>query len=198
MPVTTENYQPAADNSSGLLSDLLADIDNQETSENKALFCAQTIDNQEQANYLLGKLNALETQITDAETTAGKYLSKTAARVENWKQSVVTPLRAKADVYKSLLRGWAEQQLTGARSKQIKLINGTLKFKTTAKYDYQDEAAILDFLTRHSPDCLRVKREIDKSRLKTAGTVADERLLLDGQPVPGLTVSQTTDFYATA
>lgn len=76
------------------------------------------------------------------------------------------------------------------KAKTIGLPNGSLKARAgQARFVYDDEEACVSWLADNAPDMVRVKREVDKVRMKARLAVLDGHAVsADGEIVPGVSV----------
>lgn len=175
--------------SNDLLEDLLSFIDEEEEQEigvNESQ--PFRIENDMQANYFIRKVKELRKEKEQILETAERELRRYEAKIEKWKEMMLSPLENKEKFFLQLLQQYAEEQLMGTGKKSMKLIEGTLGFrKKPDKYEY-DEETLLAYLKEKYPDFVRYKASVDKTELKKAAEAKDGKLYLNGEEVPGVAV----------
>ncbi|NCB36708.1 MAG: hypothetical protein EOM58_11785, partial [Clostridia bacterium] len=72
--------------------------------------------------------------------------------------------------------------------KKYKLVSGTLVLKRQQPVYERDEGALLAWAETTAPELVKVKKEVSWVDLKKQADVNGDRLLLDGEIIPGVTV----------
>lgn len=157
------------------------------------------IETPDQANYFARKTIELNHDIEEAEFLAKQKIKEYTDRVNKWVDKTTSNLRYQSERYQSMLQVYAAEQLKGTKKKSIKLIEGTLQFRSGgSKYNY-DEEIINPLLGKDIfEDFTKVKTEksLDKAKLKKSGLVKDGKLFLNEQEVPGVTITQQPDTFS--
>lgn len=156
---------------------------------------AFVIDSVEQANYFARKLNELRAEKQQIAATAQDQIDVYVQRVDAWKNKTLAPLEYEEDRLLAMLKFFAETQLSGSTKKSIKLVEGTLQFrKQQAAYEYNDEL-LLDYMQRAAAQYVVIKPSVDKKEFKKAITVKDGQAILDGNIVPGVTITERPEAF---
>lgn len=159
---------------------LIGDVDNQ-----------YMIKNQDEANIYVRRYKNVIAQMNEIEETSKEALSKYTNKVNVWKESCLMPLQRKLQYYETLLQQYAEHQLEGSNKKSLKLIEGTIGFRTPpVKFNYNDEEVLYWLKQVNVSDYLKETTTINKEALKKAGTIKDDKFYIDGVEVPGITLTK--------
>ena len=79
--------------------------------------------------------------------------------------------------------------------KKYKLVSGTLVLKKQQPLYERDEAALLGWAETTVPELVKVKKEVSWADLKKQADVSGDKLLLDGEIIPGVTVIEREDVF---
>ena len=79
--------------------------------------------------------------------------------------------------------------------KKYKLVSGTLVLKRQQPLYERDEAALLTWAETTVPELVKVKKEVSWADLKKQADVSGDKLLLDGEIIPGVTVVEREDVF---
>ena len=79
--------------------------------------------------------------------------------------------------------------------KKYKLVSGTLILKKQQPMYERDEAKLLTWAEQTAPELVKVKKEVSWSDLKKQADVSGNKLLLDGEIIPGVTVVERPDTF---
>ena len=79
--------------------------------------------------------------------------------------------------------------------KKYKLVSGTLVLKKQQSVYERDEAALLAWAETTAPELVKVKKEVSWADLKKQADVSGDKLLLDGEIIPGVTVVEREDVF---
>ena len=79
--------------------------------------------------------------------------------------------------------------------KKYKLVSGTLVLKKQQPMYERDEAALLTWAETTVPELVKVKKEVSWADLKKQADVSGDKLLLDGEIIPGVTVVEREDVF---
>lgn len=159
---------------------LIGDVDNQ-----------YMIKNQDEANIYVRRYKNVIAQMNEIEETSKEALSKYADKVNVWKESSLAPLQRKLQYYEALLQQYTEHQLEGSNKKSLKLIEGTIGFRTPpVKFNYNDEEVLYWLKQVNASDYLKETTTINKEALKKAGTIKDDKFYINDVEVPGITLTK--------
>lgn len=149
------------------------------------------IKNQDEANIYVRRYKNVIAQMNEIEETSKEALSKYTNKVNVWKESSLAPLQRKLQYYEALLQQYTEHQLEGSNKKSLKLIEGTIGFRTPpVKFNYNDEEVLYWLKQVNASDYLKETTTINKEALKKAGTIKDDKFYIDGVEVPGITLTK--------
>ena len=79
--------------------------------------------------------------------------------------------------------------------KKYKLVSGTLVLKKQQPVYERDEGALLAWAETTAPELVKVKKEVSWADLKKQADVSGDKLLLDGEIIPGVTVVEREDVF---
>jgi hypothetical protein len=79
--------------------------------------------------------------------------------------------------------------------KKYKLVSGTLVLKRQQPLYERDETALLTWAEQTIPELVKVKKEVSWADLKKRTDVSGDKLLLDGEIIPGVTVVEREDVF---
>lgn len=79
--------------------------------------------------------------------------------------------------------------------KKYKLVSGTLVLKRQQPVYERDEGALLAWAETTVPELVKVKKEVSWADLKKQADVSGDKLLLDGEIIPGVTVVEREDVF---
>lgn len=79
--------------------------------------------------------------------------------------------------------------------KKYKLVSGTLVLKKQQSVYERDEGALLAWAETTAPELVKVKKEVSWGDLKKQADVSGDKLLLDGEVIPGVTVIEREDVF---
>lgn len=155
-------------------------------------FSIQTMD---QANYIARKLREVRQERKEAEETAKSQIAAYERKVETWLEKVSNPLNSQEERFLQMLEAFASEKLEGSNKKSLKLIEGTLQFRSQqAKFEYEDNS-LLAFVESDLPNYVKTKLSVDKANLKKDGKVKNGQLYINDKAVPGIAViPQPTKF----
>ena len=78
---------------------------------------------------------------------------------------------------------------------QYELLSGKLVWKKQQPLYERDEAALLTWAETTAPELVKVKKEVSWADLKKQAGVSGDKLLLDGEIIPGVTVVEREDVF---
>lgn len=78
---------------------------------------------------------------------------------------------------------------------QYELLSGKLVMKKQQPLYERDETALLNWAETTVPELVKVNKEVSWSDLKKQADVSGDRLLLDGEIIPGVTVVERDDVF---
>lgn len=117
--------------------------------------------------------------------------------IETMYRNQLQPLENKEKWLLLLLQQFAREELSGSTRKSLKLIEGTLQFKTRQPEVSYEESELIEYLQKHHPSYLEMKFTINKNELKKAGTVQKDGSFKLGETiVPGIRFSTKEDSFS--
>ena len=78
---------------------------------------------------------------------------------------------------------------------QYELLSGTLVLKKQHPLYDRDEGALLAWAETTVPELVKVKKEVSWADLKKQADVSGDKLMLDGEIIPGVTVIEREDVF---
>ena len=168
----------------------------------------------EQERYIAGLMGeSNEFRITDDSTADWAVEKINAARAERDRlvslvQEKIEQLQEKRQLYivnfeenTSYLRAKLMDYFMTVKTqdtktmKKYKLVSGTLVLKKQQSVYERDEGALLAWAETTAPELVKVKKEVSWSDLKKQADVSGDKLLLDGEIIPGVTVIEREDVF---
>lgn len=121
------------------------------------------IQSPEQAEYFIKKYKEWIEEEAEIKAYAKEYLAKQKEKIEKWEQSKLNEFKFQKERYMGLLEDYARANIDEkAKTKNIKLVEGTLQFrKASDKYDY-DDPAILEYLKEERESILVSMDELNE------------------------------------
>lgn len=114
------------------------------------------------ADWAVRKAKAAEARMQKRAELAEEYRYKIA----QWLTEANKADLATVEYMAMVLKPFVESELDGRKTRAVKLPSGNVGLrKLPEKVEIGDEAALLAHLESHFPECLRVKKEIDKDSL---------------------------------
>lgn len=123
--------------------------------ENKTITIDDISSHFRKINFLNGEQEKLKAQA-----------EREIERINKWLKSELDPLQNKIAFYEGeIIRYHGEQRALNPKAK-VTTPYGKVVVRTSAKYIYEDEQAIIDYCNVNEIDCIRVKEELDKTLFK--------------------------------
>lgn len=155
-----------------------------------------TIEDESQANWALRKIKQLQDEKEKNVSLANAEIEK----IEEWLNATNDQVQQSIDYFQSLLAEYAmEQRKNDPKFKSLKLPNGRIGFrKQQPKWEYDNEKVIEALKASERDDLIRVKEEPDKSAIKKAFKVAENKVINPdtGEVVEGITIEQREDAFS--
>lgn len=167
-----------------LVNALLADGWSQEDAEQTiAEFLAEAADDakaidqveitKSYANWIIGKLARANRECADIDAMAAEEKARIDKRAAGLKKSWQNKVAFLTARYSQPLEQWAATELEGEKKRSVGLLAGSVGFRKrpdAVVLDMPDEEAIAYLEAQNFSDCVRVKKEVSKTNLKTALT----------------------------
>lgn len=177
------------------IDDLLSFVDEAEAVELDIQGEGFSIQSMDQANYFARKLRELREERAEAEAAAKKQLDAYKERVDQWLTGVSNPLVNQETRLLNLLETFASEKLNGTKKKSLKLIEGTLQFRSQGdKFEYDDKA-LLAYAEDNLKDFVKRAPSVDKAGLKQEVKVKGGRAFYKDVEIAGITVMPQPDKF---
>jgi hypothetical protein len=168
---------------------LKTEVENQKKEEDYFV-----IDNDQKANWALRKIRHLKKKKNENEEFAKteiEVIQKEINEVNQWLKSENDSIDKDIDYMEGMLKIYAEQlKIDDPKLKTHKLPFGQLQFrKQRDKWEY-DNDKLLDFAEKNLKDAVKVKKSVDKRKLKQKiKVVGDKAVVADtGEVIEGIKV----------
>jgi len=151
-----------------------------------------SIEDESKANWVLAKVAEIGAEFKRADAMAVTEIT----RIREWIQTRERIAKRQMDWFGMALEGFARQRFeeSGGKTKTIKLPHGQLALRDQPpKWEWVDEAAVVEILREVEPEALRVTVEIDKAALKKVVNVNSEGEVVFGSGLILEGVRVTTD-----
>lgn len=150
------------------------------------------------ANYYLGRIKQNRKKLESYEEQAKQMKADFNARIETWLKARTSSLDYDTQHCMDMLEMYYEHNKP-ANGKSISLPEGSIgNYTVQAKYDFDScKQDVLDILQQNEAlhKYIRVKSEIDRTKIKKALTEKDGKLFVDGVELPMVPfTSKTTAF----
>jgi phage host-nuclease inhibitor protein Gam len=118
------------------------------------------IDSLDKAEWALSKIARADGRIQDKQRVAKQLISAITARLE----AITEHDRRSVEDLSAMLRPWAELEVAKqGKRKSVELLGGTVGFRQSpARLDVTDPVAAVSALEAAHPECVRIKKEVDK------------------------------------
>lgn len=153
----------------------------------------------EQANYFTKKLLECRAYMDEVNAFADKEIERTTKIVNEWREKRLDVYKKQEEYLLSILKEFAEKELPpDAKTKSIKLPNGTLGFrKQQPKYEYEEDTLLL-FLESNEKlksQFVKYKPFVNKTELKKMTSIIDGSLVYNNIKIDGVTVVPQEDKF---
>lgn len=166
-------------------------LERKEQTENESF----QVTNDEQANWALRKIKEKQEEMHKNTELAVAEISK----IEEWMQSVNGSLQDDVDYFLGLLSAYAlKKRDSDPKFKSKKLPNGAIRFKKQQpKFNYDNDTVIDSLKKSERTDLIRTKEEPDKSAIKKAFVINDDKLINPdtGEIVKGVEIEHRDDKF---
>ena len=145
------------------------------------------------ADWAVEKINAARAErdrlVSLAQEKIEQLQEKRQLYITNFEEST-SYLRAKLMDYFMTVKTQDTKTM-----KKYKLVSGTLVLKRQQPVYERDEAKLLTWAETTAPELVKVKKEVSWADLKKQADVSGDKLLLDGEIIPGVTVIEREDVF---
>ena len=155
---------------------------------------AFTIDSDKKADWAIGKIKEEQENANRLRLIA---ISK-IAELQNKIKELDERTERRTGNLKALLMDYMQTVKPTKQTKtqtQYELLSGKLVWKKQQALYERDEAALLAWAETTVPELVKVKKEVSWADLKKQADVSGDKLLLDGEIIPGVTVVEREDVF---
>ena len=155
---------------------------------------AFTIDSDKKADWAIGKIKEEQENTNRLRQIA---MSK-IAELQNKIKELDERTERRTGNLKALLMDYMQTVKPTKQTKtqtQYELLSGKLVWKKQQSLYERDEAALLAWAETTAPELVKVKKEVSWADLKKQADVSGDKLLLDGEIIPGVTVVEREDVF---
>ena len=155
---------------------------------------AFTIDSDKKADWAIGKIKEEQENTNRLRLIA---ISK-IAELQNKIKELDERAERRTGNLKALLMDYMQTVKPTKQTKtqtQYELLSGKLVWKKQQPLYERDEAALLAWAETTAPELVKVKKEVSWADLKKQADVSGDKLLLDGEIIPGVTVVEREDVF---
>ncbi|ALX50438.1 host-nuclease inhibitor Gam family protein [Lentibacillus amyloliquefaciens] len=166
-------------------------LDNQEQTNQEGF----EITDDQKANWALRKIGQYKDRQSEVNATAEAETEK----IEAWANQENDKAQQSIDYFQGLLAKYAmKQRAENPKFKSMKLPNGAIRFrKQQPKFHYSDDQ-LIDYLKKSErDDLIKVKESPDKSAVKKAFTVNEDKLINTetGEAVDGVEIEHRDETF---
>ncbi len=118
-------------------------------------------------------------------------------QISRWESDEIERLQIQISQISSVLQEFTERSLIGSKKRSIKLPSGTLQLKSTPpKYTY-DEEVLKEFFMSSDSEYIeeKIDYKVNKSKIKKDGIRHEGGIVLNGIPIPGISVEDQEDTF---
>lgn len=155
---------------------------------------AFTIDNDKKADWAIGKIKEEQENTNRLRQIA---MSK-IAELQNKIKELDERTERRTGNLKAMLMDYMQTVKPTKQTKtqtQYELLSGKLVWKKQQPLYERDEADLLAWAETTVPELVKVKKEVSWADLKKQADVSGDKLLLDGEIIPGVTVVERPDVF---
>ena len=155
---------------------------------------AFTIDSDKKADWAIGKIKEEQENTNRLRQIA---MSK-IAELQNKIKELDERAERRTGNLKALLMDYMQTVKPTKQTKtqtQYELLSGKLVWKKQQPMYERDEAKLLAWAETTAPELVKVKKEVSWADLKKQADVSGDKLLLDGEIIPGVTVVEREDVF---
>lgn len=137
------------------------------------------------ADHWIERANAIQEEIESVKEITKVKIQQKKEAYESWRDKRINTLQNELEFYEHHLQNYAQEKLQDSRKKSYNLPSGTIGFRKNAQsIDIKDKDAIFDFAMENELDgIIRIKKELDVSKVKKEIQLVDDRYMLMGTDV---------------
>ena len=170
-------------------------FDNYVTSEDlDSEITAFTIDSDKKADWAIGKIKEEQENTNRLRLIATSKIVELQSRIKELDERT----ERRTGNLKAMLMDYMQTVKPTKQAKtqtQYELLSGKLVWKKQQPMYERDEAALLAWAETTAPELVKVKKEVSWADLKKQADVSGDKLLLDGEIIPGVTVVEREDVF---
>ena len=155
---------------------------------------AFTIDSDKKADWAIGKIKEEQENTNRLRLIATSKIAELQSRIKELDERT----ERRTGNLKALLMDYMQTVKPTKQTKtqtQYELLSGKLVWKKQQALYERDEAALLAWAETTVPELVKVKKEVSWADLKKQADVSGDKLLLDGEIIPGVTVIERPDTF---
>ena len=168
------------------LKEAISEEEEKELGLDKELPLDYKILDDKSANFFLKKLLELKQEIDEVNNTCDSEIESVTQKVNAFRKTRIDSLEKTVGYFENLLENFAKSKIDGQKTKSMKLLYGTLRFKKTPdNINYDDKTMIED--PRFSK-FVKISKSFSKADFKKAGVIKDGKYYLNDEEVPEVEV----------
>ena len=155
---------------------------------------AFSIDNDSKADWAVRKIKEARAEFDRISKIAADERAEIDAKLSVFEKRIsnqINNLMMMLDGYYAIA---GPTKTTKTQAKR-ELLSGALVMKKQQPEYVRDEAALLTWAETTVPELVKVKKEVSWADLKKQADVSGDKLLLDGEIIPGVTVVEREDVF---
>ena len=155
---------------------------------------AFTIDSDKKADWAIGKIKEEQENTNRLRLIATSKIAELQSRIKELDERT----ERRTGNLKAMLMDYMQTVKPTKQTKtqtQYELLSGKLVWKKQQPMYERDEAALLGWAETTAPELVKVKKEVSWADLKKQADVSGDKLLLDGEIIPGVTVVEREDVF---
>ena len=155
---------------------------------------AFTIDSDKKADWAIGKIKEEQENTNRLRLIATSKIVELQSRIKELDERT----ERRTGNLKAMLMDYMQTVKPTKQAKtqtQYELLSGKLVWKKQQPLYERDEAALLAWAETTAPELVKVKKEVSWADLKKQADVSGDKLLLDGEIIPGVTVVEREDVF---
>ena len=155
---------------------------------------AFTIDSDKKADWAIGKIKEEQENTNRLRLIATSKIAELQSRIKELDERT----ERRTGYMKALLMDYMQTVKPTKQTKtqtQYELLSGKLVWKKQQPLYERDETALLTWAETTVPELVKVKKEVSWTDLKKQADVSGDKLLLDGEIIPGVTVVEREDVF---
>jgi phage host-nuclease inhibitor protein Gam len=163
--------------------DDMRDIDLYEGEIDKKTWAVTDIDS---ADFAVGKVLAAQSRMSERKAVADKLHAEIDRRLQEANEDD----HATIEFMTGCLRPWVQAEIQALKGRTVKLVAGKAGLRRTPdRVEIDDEDALIEWAEDNAPELVRVKKRIDKKKLKETMKERDVPHVMEIPGMDKLTIS---------